>query len=201
MPLDAISATLLTTAALMFIVLIRRVRLGLWPRARWALRHRWPAAGLPWNSHSAALLPPAMRPAWDVARRAAPQAQLMARVSLSRIATLPAASAWSSKRMPMRGLSVDVLVWDKTSRKRMVVLVQTSDPSPRRRKRFEQTLDALRFSGIPVCVWQQSAWPTVAAAREQFRAAGLTRHPASSVRRRAAPRGFEAQTQPSSTLL
>lgn len=201
MPLDAISATLLTTAALMFVVLIRRVRLGLWPRARRILKRRWPGAGLPWNVRPAALLPTAMRPAWDVARRAAPHAQLMARVPLSRIATLPASTDGAGRLVHMRELSADLLLWDKVSKKRLVVLVQNSDPSPRRLKRFQQTREALRSSGIPVYVWQQGAWPTVAAARDQFRAAGLNRRSAPSVRRRTAPRALEAQTQPLSTLL
>ncbi len=201
MPLDAISATLLTTAALMFVVLIRRVRLGLWPRARRLLSRRWAAAGLPWSFHSAARLPPTMRPAWDVARRAAPHAQLMVRVPLSQIATASVSGVNGGSPAHRRELSADLLLRDKVSKKSLVVLVQNSDPSPRRRKRLQQTRDALRSSGIAVCVWQQSTWPSVASAREQFRTAGLNRPSASSVRRRPAPQGFEAQTQPSSTLL
>jgi hypothetical protein len=190
MPLDAISATLLTTAALMFVALIRRFRHSLWPRARRELRRRWPMAKLPWGAGAAAVLPPAQRRGWDLARRAAPHALLLPRVPLTRILA-PAA---------VHGLSADLVVWDKATKARLVVLFESGDPSSRRRHRLNTTRAALKAAGVPVCVWQQGAWPSIAAVREQFQAAGLSKVSGSSNKRRARHSGFGVQTQPSTLL-
>ena len=190
MPLDAISATLLTTAALMFVALIRRFRHSLWPRARRELRRRWPMAALPWGAGAAAVLPHAQRRGWDLALRAAPHAVLLPRVPLMRILA-PAA---------VHGLSADLVVWDKATKTRLVILFESGDPSSRRRQRLATTRSALESAGVPVRVWQQGNWPDTAAVREQFRAAGISRVSSSSSKRRARPPNFGVQTQPSTLL-
>jgi hypothetical protein len=190
MPLDAISATLLTTAALLFVALIRRLRHSLWPRARRELRRRWPMVNFPLGASAAAVLPAAQRRAWDLSRRAAPHALLLPRVPLARIVASAAA----------QGLSADLMVWDKATKARLVVLFESGEPSSRRRQRLETTRAALRAAGIPVCVWQQGAWPSIAAVREQFHAAGISKVSSSSSKRRPRPSGFGVQTQPSTLL-
>jgi hypothetical protein len=185
MPLDAISATLLTTAALMFVALIRRVKAGLWPRARREIRRRWVAKIRSGDNWATQRLPAAHREAHALVRQASPTAVLQTRVSTLQALKLPA------------GQVVDLLVTDPRSRRRMAVLIEPAAPSESRRRRMDLTRETLLSQGLAVSIWRHSAMPSPAAVRRQLRQAGIavaTAAPVSGPQRRP---GFDGQTQPS----
>jgi hypothetical protein len=185
MPLDAISATLLTTAALMFVALIRRVKAGLWPRARREIRRRWIAQLRSGDSWASQRPPTAHREAHALLRQASPKAVLQTQVSTIQGFRLPA------------GQVVDLLVTDPRSSKRLAVLMEPTTLSESRRRRIELTRETLLSQGLAVSIWRQTAIPSPVAVRRQLRQAGIavaTATPLPGPRRQP---GFDGQTQPS----
>jgi hypothetical protein len=202
MPLDAISATLLTTAALMLVALLRRLQRGWGPKARREFRRHWIKSDAVETAVPRQLLPSQHRRAAGLVKRSAPDVKVFARVSLGRLLERTLDLGGSDTARPSRSLRADLVIYDKVSKKRLAVLLETREPSERRSQRLQQTREWLFTNGIPVSVWRESDLPSVAAVREQLAAAGI-RCGVVKVRKATEPRmrrGFEVQTQPSTLL-
>ena len=174
MNLDPISATLLTTAALMSLTLAWRH----WPRQglrAWLPRRRKDKLDtvVAWHPEPARVLNIAELTALELARRAAPGALLLSQVPLSRFLRVPTRNSYGRWLARVGNMNADILVCDARTRVLAVIDVRAAHASERSQRRHERMQRVLRAAGVHVLVWHEERLPTVGAVRAQLCAVGV----------------------------
>jgi hypothetical protein len=191
MPLDAVTATLITTATLMAVALLRR-----WLRSspRLLRRRSTSAAGgdrwdtvADWPPEPAKVMAVAELQALALARSAAPQALLLGQVPLWRFLRVPARHPYALWLARAGHLNADVLVCDDAAQVLAVIDVHAEGMSERSKRRHSRLRRVLKTAGIPVLVWQQGRLPSLVKARAQFSALGVPMAGAHTAQVRVAP--------------
>jgi len=173
MPLDAITATLMTTAALMLITLLRRLGARGWSQAR-RLRERQRMDTIAaWPPQAARVLGDGELEALELARRAAPGTLLLAQVPLWRFVRISTQQSYERWLTRAGRLNADLLVCDARGQVLAAIDLAAEPMSERSVRRHRRLRRVLKSAGIPVLVWQLGRLPSLVKARAEFLALGV----------------------------
>lgn len=173
MPLDAITATLITTAALMLVTLLRRLGARGWSQAR-RLRERDRLDTIAaWPPQAARVLGDAELEALELARRAAPGTLLLAQVPLWRFVRISTRQSYDRWLARVGHLNADLLVCDARGQVVAAIDLPAEPMSERSVRRHRRLRRVLKTAGVPVLVWPLGRLPSLVKARAELHALGI----------------------------
>jgi hypothetical protein len=173
MSLDPITATLLTTAALMLVTLLRRLGQRGWSRARRLQRRERLDTVAAWPPHAARVLADAEIEALQLARRCVPGTLVLAQVPLWRFVRISSGQSYARWLARAGHLNADLLVCDARAQVLAVIDLAAEPMSERSLRRHRRLRRVLKNAGLPVLVWQLGKLPSLVKARAEFRSLGI----------------------------
>ena len=122
---------------------------------------------LGWPPETIRVLSRSEMAAYSTLKRAFPQYMVLAQVPISRFISVPKKSSYGEWMRRLGGQCVDLAVCDLSSQVLAVVMVRPPEAeiSDLLRRRMDRVPRSLKAAGVPFCVWNAAALPSIEAAR------------------------------------